>query len=174
MAIIKQKAPKAVYFLCASHRLNLAIVSACKISAFQNVQSYIDEIARFFDYSAKRQRLLDKCIEIVAPEAQAKKLKDACRTRWVERIDSYVVFLDLFVAVHHTLSAMVNPSEFPEVGTNWAWDGETITKANGFLYQLQSPSSLICFKLLLEVMPQGTYKEIAIASDRCILRLQTG
>ncbi len=47
---------------------------------------------------------------------------------------------------------MVNPSEFPEVGTNWTWDGETITKANGFLYQLQSPSFLICFKILLEVM----------------------
>ncbi len=59
MASIKQKAPKAVYFHCASHRLNLAIVSACKISAFQNVQSYIGKIARFFDYSAKRQRLLE-------------------------------------------------------------------------------------------------------------------
>ena len=152
MAIIQQKVPKAVYFHCASHRLNLAIVSACNISAFKNVESYIGEIARFFDYSAKRQRLLDTCMEKVVPEAKAKKLKDACRTRWVERVDSYVVFLDLLLAVHHTLSAMVNPSEFPELGTNWAWDGETITKANGFLYQIQSSSFLICFRILLEVM----------------------
>ena len=54
MAIIWPKSPKAVYFHCASHRLNLAIVSACSISAIKNVESYIDETARFFDYSAKR------------------------------------------------------------------------------------------------------------------------
>lgn len=128
MAIIQQKAPKAVYFHCASHRLNLAVVSACNISAYKNVESYIDEIARFFYYSPKRQGLLDMCIENELPDAKAKKLKDACRTRWVERTDSYVVFLDLLIAVHRTLSAMVNPHEFPELGTNWAWDGETITK----------------------------------------------
>ena len=152
MAIIQQKVPKAVYFHCAAHRLNPAIVSACNISAFKNVEFYIGEIARFFDYPAKRQRLLDTCIEKVVPDAKAKKLKDACRTRWVERIDSYVVFLDLLLAVHHTLSAMVSPNAFLELGTNWAWDGETITKANGFLYQLQSSPFLISFKILLEVM----------------------
>ena len=47
---------------------------------------------------------------------------------------------------------MINPSAFLELGTNWAWDGETITKANGFLYQLQSSPFLISFKILLEVM----------------------
>ena len=52
---------------------------------------------------------------------------------------------------------MVNPNEFLELGTNWAWDGETITKANGFLYQLQSPF-LICFKILLEVF--YAYKQV--------------
>lgn len=75
MAIIQQKVPKAVYFHCASHCLNLAIVSACNISAFKNVESYIGEIARFFNYSAKRQHLLDTCMEKVVPEAKAKKLK---------------------------------------------------------------------------------------------------
>ena len=152
MAIIQLKVPKAVYFHCAAHRLNLAIVSACNISAFKNVESYIGEITRFFYYSAKRQRLLDTCIEKVVPDAKAKKLKDACRTRWVERIDSYVVFLDLLLAVHHTFSAMVSPNAFLELGTNWEWDGETITKANGFLHQLQSSPFLISFKILLEVM----------------------
>ena len=80
MAIIRQKSPKAVYFHCASHRLNLAIVSACSITAIKNVESYIGEIARFFSYSAKRQRLLDSCMVKVFPETKAKKLKDACRT----------------------------------------------------------------------------------------------
>ena len=50
--------PMAMYFHCAAHRLNLAVVSACKIQAFKNVESYIGEIARFFAFSPKRQRLL--------------------------------------------------------------------------------------------------------------------
>lgn len=51
-AIIREKVPLAVYHHCAAHRLNLAIVSACRIMAFE---SYIGEMARFFQFSAKRQ-----------------------------------------------------------------------------------------------------------------------
>ena len=91
-------------------------------------------------------------MEKVLSEVKVNKLKSACRTKWVERINSYIVFLGLLLAVHHTLSAMVKPNELPELRTNWAWDGETIKKGNGFLHQLQSSSFLICFKVLLEVM----------------------
>ena len=46
---------------------------------------------------------------------------------------------------------MVIPRQYEDFGTDWNWDGETITKANGFLFQLQSSSFLICFKILLEI-----------------------
>ena len=46
----------ALYFHCAAHRLNLAVVSACKIQAFKNAEFYVGEIARRFNVSAKRQR----------------------------------------------------------------------------------------------------------------------
>ena len=61
-SIVQQQAPIAMYFHCAAHRLNLAVVSACKIQAFKNVTSYIGEIARFFAFLAKRQRLFDRII----------------------------------------------------------------------------------------------------------------
>ena len=35
-AIIQQQASMAIYVHCGSHRLNLAIVSTCKIRAFRN------------------------------------------------------------------------------------------------------------------------------------------
>ncbi len=54
-AVIQQQAPKAAYFHCAAHQLNLVVVSACKIQAFMNVEAYIGEIARFFAFSPKRQ-----------------------------------------------------------------------------------------------------------------------
>ena len=126
-AVVQEAAPKAMYYHCAAHCLNLAVVSACRIQAFKNAESYIGEIARFFKYSAKRQQLLDRCIEACDSTPNAKKLKDACRTRWIERIDSYAVFLDLLPALHICLEAMAHPELHEELGTDWSWDGETIT-----------------------------------------------
>ena len=83
-ALIQKEAPKAIYAHCSSHKLNLAIVSACMISAFKNTESYIGEISRFFAYSAKKQRLLDKAIECTEPSTRVKKLKDVCRTHWIQ------------------------------------------------------------------------------------------
>ena len=56
-AIVQQSAPLAMYYHCASHQLNLAVVSACKPSRIQNLT------LEFFSFSSKRQRLLDACIE---------------------------------------------------------------------------------------------------------------
>ena len=39
-----------------------------------------------------------------------------------------------------------------ELGTDLDWNGETITKSNGFLFQLQSPSFVIDFKILLRIL----------------------
>ena len=116
------------------------------------------EIARFFNYSAKRQRALDKAIEVCTSGAEAKKLKDACRTRWVYRIDSYIVFLELLPAVHTVLDTIVHPIMHQELGTDWGWDGESITKVNGFLFQLQSPSFLIAFRILVRIL--YTFREL--------------
>ena len=40
--------------------------------------------------------------------SKAKKLKDVCRTRWVQRIDSYI---ELLPAVHKALNAMACPDQ---------------------------------------------------------------
>jgi hypothetical protein len=149
-SIILNNAPKALYVHCAAHKLNLAIVSGCKIRLFRSTEGTIGEIARFFNFSPKRQHLLEEAISHVNPSSHVKKLKDACRTRWIERIDSYSVFLQLLPSLHAALRAIVSPS--PQLGTNWNWDSDTLTKANGFLYQLESSQFLICFKVLLEVL----------------------
>ena len=151
-SIIQQQASMAIYGRCAAHQLNLAIVSACKIQAFSSTESSIGEMARFFKCSAKRQRFLDRVLDLVTPATHAKELKDACRTRWIQCTDSYTVFLELLPAIHTTLQAMSCPNQFEELGTDWSWDGETLTKANRFLHQQESSSFLISFKILLEVL----------------------
>jgi hypothetical protein len=73
----------AIYAHCAAHQLNLAVVSACNIQDCRNAESFIGEVAQFFKYSAKRQRILDQTAELLCTADKAKKLKDACRTRWI-------------------------------------------------------------------------------------------
>ena len=63
----------------------------------------------------KRQNLLDRAIdeEGLTPN----KLKDACRTHWIQRLDSYVVFLELLPTLHKALQAMTSPNLFQNLGT---------------------------------------------------------
>ena len=149
-ALIQSKVPKATYTHCAAHHLNLADVSACKLQAFRSAESTIGEITRFFKFSSKRQRLLDRAHEETS--SKPKKLKDFCQRRWIQHVDSYIVFHKLLPAVLMTLRAMVSLDNFQELDCNWNWDGETRTKANGFLFQLQSSLFLLSFKILLEVL----------------------
>ena len=71
---------------------------------------------------------------------------------WVQCIDSYAVFEELLPAVHTTLQAVVYPTNIEELRNDWKWDGEIITKANGYLYQLEASSFFICFKILLKIV----------------------
>ena len=68
--------PKAMYFHCSAHRLNLAVVSACKIPAFKNAVAYLGEIAIFFSSSTKRQSLLNTAVDKMTTPTKAKKTRN--------------------------------------------------------------------------------------------------
>ena len=46
-SVVQREAPLTMYFHCAARRLNLPVVSACRIQAFKNTKSYVGEIASF-------------------------------------------------------------------------------------------------------------------------------
>ena len=64
------------------------------------------------------------------------------------------MFLELIPAVHRTLQAVTSPTNYTDLG-DWNRDGKTVTKASGFLYQLQSSSSppFGVIYYLVEVLP---------------------
>ncbi|XP_057290939.1 52 kDa repressor of the inhibitor of the protein kinase-like [Hydractinia symbiolongicarpus] len=68
--------------------------------------SKIKEISYFFNFSQKRQQLLEKNVIQYCPNSDKSKLKDVCRTRWIERIDGMEVFQELYVAIYVTLDDM--------------------------------------------------------------------
>ena len=86
-------------------------------------------------------------IDFACPKANAKKLKDTCRTLRVQHIDSYTVF----PAVLMDFQAMTSTSH-ASLGVDWNWDTETVMRATGFLHQLESSSFLICVQILLECL----------------------
>ena len=148
-ALIREVSPLALYTHCHSHQLNLCIVKACSITQIRNAGGLVSEIAKFFNYSPKRQHFFEHVIEAEAPNESKKKLKDLCRTRWVQRIDSYTVFYDLYPSLIKTMEAIsIRSSEYGD----WTWDTDTLIKARGFLHQLLSFEFLVAFNITMRVL----------------------
>ena len=98
--------PKALYTHCSCHRLSLAVVVFCGEQRVPNLMTNIKEISYFFNLSVPRKNCLEDKILLYCPESLKHKLKDVCRTRWVERIEGMDVFEELFVPVYYSLLVM--------------------------------------------------------------------
>ena len=141
--------PMAFYTHCQNHQLNLCVVKACLIPQIRNASGIISEIAKFCNYSPKCQHFFEHIIDAESPNETKKKVKDLCRTRWVQWIDSYAVFYYLYASIIKTMEAISTCSS--EYGA-WSWDTETLTKARGFLHQLVSFEFLVTFNATMRVL----------------------
>jgi len=139
-ARIRRMYPLAVYVHCASHSLNLAISDACTVVAIRNCVGTLGEICNFFSHSAKRRETMHQSIEDVCPESTATRLKRLCPTRWVERHDAVLVFLELLEPVIDTL----------ETVSTWQ-DRETSSKAHQLLCAVKQPQFLVAVHVLSKV-----------------------
>lgn len=98
-ALISAQYPLALYFHCASHCLNLAVVKSLQVTNVRNMMGIIGKVYYFFEGHPKRQTAFERAIEGCQPESRVSKLKDLCRTRWVQRIDAFQVFKNLHPSV---------------------------------------------------------------------------
>ena len=57
---LRQLEPRALFVLCNSHSLNLAVVDACKNSYIRNMFGTLQSLHTFFN-GAKRQAVLEHC-----------------------------------------------------------------------------------------------------------------
>ena len=97
-ARILEMNPKAIYFHCQSHKLNLCIVGSYKLPMITNMMNQVRCIQEFFDYP-KRYVLTEKINELSSRGTTRKKLINSCRTRWVQRVESFNVFFYLYPAI---------------------------------------------------------------------------
>lgn len=156
-AHISKYAPNADYQGCCLHSLNLVICHACKISSIQNMMDSCRELFSFFDNSPKRQNFLEVVTDALAPEVSKRKLKNLCKTRWIERHTAFEIFC-LYEYLVITLNEICDSSRddrFYPHNEEWNWDGETKAKANGLRHTFTNFGHIVCFvcaKDMLEPM----------------------
>ena len=110
-AIISSDYPLA---MCASHTLNLAVIKSLDVQCVRNMIGIVNKVSTFFFAHPKWQRKLEEAIQTTQPTFSVLKLKDLCRTRWIEQIDALARFKNLHPSC---ISA--------EGSTNWTSDSLT-------------------------------------------------
>lgn len=154
-ALIKEKNGLALYTHCHSHVLSLAIGQACSVQCLRNMIDTINEVFLFFSLSPKRQRFLERVLDVCAPENRIYKLKGLCKTRWTERHDCLETFHALYEFIFTAIHAMVEPGAYPQIveaggdAVTWSWDATTRTRAEGLKKTMQNGSSIISLSTLL-------------------------
>ena len=170
-ARILEQCPKAQYTHCAAHRLNLCVVKCCSIREVSNAMDCADSVVRFFSNSPKRQLFFEKCVDSERDAnhqfEQRTKLKELCRTRWVERHDAFEVFVHLF-------KPLITCLETIALSPAGDWNRQTRQDANSLLHSLSRFPMLVALMLTREVLLltkglsiklQGTYVDIVRAHN---------
>ena len=160
-AIVRRQYPKAIYTHCMAHRLNLSVVSACKIQNVRNMFDTVGEVTRSFEYSPKKEALLVQKVKDVCAESRRHKLLDVCKTRWIQRIDGLEVFLELYEAIVATLETI-------KANADRSWNADSTKKAVShyhaianfdFVVTLTVCQAVLMFTKGLTVKMQGTFSE---------------
>ena len=139
-ALITKRHCLALYLHCSSHCLNLAVVKSLQIASIRNMMGVINRTYVFFDSHPKRQKSLEKAISEFAPASKILKLKDLCRTRWVQRIDALNVFRSLLLPVVACFQSIF--SEGPSL-----WSSDSVTDAKSLELALCN-SEFLCSMIL--------------------------
>jgi hypothetical protein len=105
-SIIRQQFPKAVYVHCSAHSLN-ALCHCCSVSPVRNCIGTIGTVINFFRSSAKRTEHFKSTVsQEISTETTASTLAGLCETRWVEKHDAVMRFLDLYKPIVSSLEVL--------------------------------------------------------------------
>ena len=101
--IANNKHEKAIYVHCMSHRLNLCVADSCSLQLVKNMMTTVRKLSEFFNNSPKRQQHLVEKIKEQLPDNNHRVLINACRTRWVARIDGMDRIVEMLLPVASAL-----------------------------------------------------------------------
>jgi hypothetical protein len=145
-AILQQKYPQLQHIHCLAHVLNLTVMETCKNSLVKSMFSTVQSTHAFFSMSPKRSQFLNKVIEQSNSKGELtkKKLKDVCRTRWVERYTALETMLSLYTHVVECMEEIVQDTT--------EWSQETRNKANILLDALTSYKFIVSLVITTNIL----------------------
>ena len=126
------------------------------IISIMNMMDTLRELYSFFDNSPTRQNFLNTVVRVMSSSKKT-KIKNLCKTRWVERHTTFETISELYEYILITLSEMCQPSDerFYQDIEDWGWDRNTKVMANGLVSTMKDFGhiiSFVCAKRLLEPM----------------------
>ena len=137
-------APKAPYFHCASHDLNLALSKAYIISDIQCMLNVIKTVGIFLSIPLRNKyyenfESFNRCaLENGIKTIYLRKVKLLCDRRWVERHTSIFDFCTLFGVIIYCLEIITQNDD-----ESRKWDRKSITEADGLLHIMGRSSFLV-------------------------------
>ena len=105
-AHISSKYPKALYVNCSAHSLNLAVSKSCSVPLLRNSLGTIGSVCTFLRSSPQRMQLFKQQVVSHLPTANFSTLIPLSETRWVERHDSVLRFLKMYIPIVNTLQEL--------------------------------------------------------------------
>ena len=150
-ALIKEKAPLAIYTHCSGHCLNLVISHSCSLPTIRNVLDKMKATCLFFLNSPKRNGLLSEIVSNnVAEMSRRKPLIDLCKTRWAERHSAYQHFYQAykFIAIALGLHREDLSSNF----SNASWDADSKINANSLLHGVTTFEFIVIFLIIYQYL----------------------
>lgn len=123
--LIKNHYPQALYVHCSAHSLNLVVSTSCAMPPIRNAMGTIESVYCYLN-TPKRLHILKNEIFSLITDPKKVKLQQLCHTRWIQRHDSVLTFLELYPAIISSLEILSDDS-----------DRETSSKASNLLISIQ-------------------------------------
>ena len=133
--VITEQYPQALYLHCASHCLNLAVVNSLQVASIKNMMGCLGRVYQFFEAHPKRQRAFEDAITRCKLTTKVHKLKDMCRTRWIQRLDA----IDIFQSHHQAIVSCME-----RICSDGAklWSADSLTDARGLQHAITTTDFL--------------------------------
>lgn len=118
---IKNHYPQALFIHCSAHSFNLVVSSSCALPQIRNAMGTYESVYCYLN-TPKRLSILKNEISSLVYDTKKEKLQQLCPTRWIQRHDSVLTFLELYPAIISSLDILYNDH-----------DRETSSKASNLL-----------------------------------------
>ena len=135
--------PLAPYVHCASHCLNLVVLSAMNSNPLtRDSVNVIHEIGVFVNNSPKVKAAFTNSVDRMGESHQSVSIRPLCPTRWLVRAKAIETFKLNFAAILENLEC-VSDSEY--------FSAEQRASASGFLTMISKPDFLLAITMALEI-----------------------